>query len=221
MNKIVNKYLLAGDKLMPELHLRQPGFAYSVCGAFTKHRERIQIFRKTGDLKHLYRNELDKACFDHDAAYSNSKDLAKRTIADKILKNRAYGIAKNPKYDGYRRGLASIVCKFFDKKTGFGASVNEELPQELYKPLIKKSKRRKVYARFKGKIWAADLAGMGSFSSFDPDVKYLLCFIDVFSFQFQTVLHGFIEIVNESEANQINYRLIKKKKLTIALCKNG
>ena len=69
---------------MPELHLKQPGFTYSACGLFTKHCKRIQKFRETSNLKHLYRNELDKACFGHDAAYSDSKDLAERTISDKI-----------------------------------------------------------------------------------------------------------------------------------------
>ena len=75
---------------MPKLHLRQPGFPYSACGSFIKYCERIKKFRETGDLKHLYWNKLDKACFAHDAAYSDSKDLAKRTISDKILKDRAY-----------------------------------------------------------------------------------------------------------------------------------
>ena len=78
---------MTGDKFMPELHLKQPGFTYSVCEPFTKHSERIQKFRETGNLKHLYRNELHKACVSHDAAYSDSKDLAKRTISDKILKD--------------------------------------------------------------------------------------------------------------------------------------
>ena len=86
MNKIINKFLLTGDKFMPELHLKQPGFT-GACRSFTKHRERIQKFRETGNLKHLYRNELDKACFAHDAAYSESKDLGKRTISGKILKD--------------------------------------------------------------------------------------------------------------------------------------
>ena len=99
MNKIIKKFSLTGDKLMPELHLKQPGFNYSACGPFTKHRQRIQKFRETSNLKHLYRNELDKACFAHDAAYSDSKDLAKRTISDKILKDRADDIARNCKYD--------------------------------------------------------------------------------------------------------------------------
>ena len=69
--------LLTGDKFMPVLHLKHPGFTYSACGPFTKHRERIQKFRETGDLKHLHRNELDKACFTDDAGYSDYKDLAK------------------------------------------------------------------------------------------------------------------------------------------------
>ena len=80
MNKIINKFLLSGDKLMPELYLKQSGYTYSACGTFTKHRERIQKFIETGNSKHLYRNELDKACFAYAAAYSDSKDLAKRTI---------------------------------------------------------------------------------------------------------------------------------------------
>ena len=78
---------------MTELHLKQPGFAYSACGTFTKHCKRFQKFRNTGNLKHLYGNELSKACFPHDALYSDSKDLFKRTISDKILKDRDNEIA--------------------------------------------------------------------------------------------------------------------------------
>ena len=99
---------------MPEIHLRQPQFTYNACGPFTKHEQRIQKFRETGDTNYIYKNELDKAF--HDAAYSDSKDLTKRTIADKILKNKAFDIAKDPKYDGYQRGLASMVYNFFDSK---------------------------------------------------------------------------------------------------------
>ena len=90
MNKIVNKFLLAGDKFMPEIHLKQPRFTYSACGPFTK-------------------NELDKACFQHDMAYGDFKDLKRRTFSDKVLRDKASNIAKNPKCDGYQRGLASIV----------------------------------------------------------------------------------------------------------------
>ena len=92
MNKIINKFLLAGDKFMPELHLKQPGFTYRADGLFTKPCERIQKFREIVNLKHIYRNELDKACFAHDAAYSDIKDLAKRTISEKILRDTAYEI---------------------------------------------------------------------------------------------------------------------------------
>ena len=152
MNEIIDKFLLTGDKFMPELHLKQPGFTCSACGQFTQHRERIQKFREIGNLKHLYRNELDKACFAHNAAYSDSKDLAKRTISDKILKDRAYEFARIRKYDEYQRELANMVYKFFDKKTGSGVSVNEQLAEELHKPVIKKIKRRKVNARFKYNI---------------------------------------------------------------------
>ena len=153
MNKIVNKSSLTGVKFIPELDSKQPGFTHSACGPFTKHRERIQKFRKTGNLRHLYRNELDEVCFVHDAAYSDSNDLAKRIISDKTLRDRAYEIARNRNYDGYQRALARMVYKFCDKKTGSGTSVNEQLAKELHKSVIKKLKRRKVYARFKDNIW--------------------------------------------------------------------
>ena len=119
MNKIVNNLLLGGHMFMPEMHLRKPGFTYSACGAFTKHRERIQKFRETSNLKHLYRNESDKACFTLDAEYFDRKDLAKRTILGKILKVRADKIAINPYYDGHQKELASIFYKSFaEKKQG-------------------------------------------------------------------------------------------------------
>ena len=122
MNNVINKFLLAGDKFMPEMQLRQPQFTYSACGRFTKHKQRIQKFKETEDTNYICKNELGKACFTHDAAYSDSKDLTKRTVADKILKNRAFNIAKDPKYDEYQRGLASVVYKFIDKKSaGSGA----------------------------------------------------------------------------------------------------
>ena len=102
---------------MPEMHLRQPGFTYSACGPFTKNKKRIQKFKQTGDSRYIYKNELDKACFQHDMAYGDFKDLAKRTSADEGLRDKAFNIAKDLKYDGYQRGLVSIVYKFFDKKT--------------------------------------------------------------------------------------------------------
>ena len=83
MNNLINKILLLGDKCMPEIHLRQPQFTYSTCGPFTRHEERIQKFKETDDTNYVFKNELDKAGFVHDAAYSDSKDLTKRPIADK------------------------------------------------------------------------------------------------------------------------------------------
>ena len=145
MNEIVNKFLLAGDKFMPEMHLKQPGFTYSACGPFTKNKERIQKFKETGDTSYIYKNELDKACFQHDMAYGDFKDIARRTASDKVLRDKAFNIAKNPKYDGYQRGLASMVYKFFDKKSkGSGVNIevkhNEQLAEELHKPIVRNYK---------------------------------------------------------------------------------
>ena len=98
---------------MPEMHLIQPQFVYSACGPCTRHKERIKEFKRTGDARYIYRNE---ACFQHDSAYADHKDLINRTKSDKVLRDKAYDIASNPEYDGYQRGLASKVFKFFDKK---------------------------------------------------------------------------------------------------------
>ena len=141
----------------------------------------IQKFRETCNLKHSYRNELEKSCFAHDAAYCVSKGLARRTISDKVLKDRAYEIAKNCGYDGYQRALVSMVYKIFDKKTGPRASVNEQLDEELHKPVTERFKKRKVYARFRDNIWATDLVQMELLYSKNKNVKYLLCIIYVFT----------------------------------------
>ena len=177
MNNVINKFLLAGDKFMPEMHLRQPRFVYSTCGPFTRHKERIKEFKRTGDTRYIYRNELDKACFQHDSAYD---------------------IASNPKYDGYQRGLASMAYKFFDKKsteepsslerTGSGfkklkntARNSSILADERHKPIIRKFHKRKVYSQFKDNIWGVDLADMQSLSRKNKGIKYLLCAIDLYS----------------------------------------
>ena len=117
MNEIVNKFLLARNKFMPEMHLKQPGFTYSARGQFTRNNERIQKFMETRNTNYIYKNDLDKACFQHDMVYGKYKDLTKETESDKVLKNKALKIASNPKDDGYQRGLVSIVYKFFDKKS--------------------------------------------------------------------------------------------------------
>ena len=82
---------------MPEMHLKQLGLTYSACGPFTKNKERIQKFKGTGDTKYIYESELDKACFQHDMAYVDFEDLARRTVSDKVLRDKAFNIAKNPK----------------------------------------------------------------------------------------------------------------------------
>ena len=147
---------------------------------FVKYCERIQKFTEKGNLKDLYRNELDKACFAHDAAFYESENLAKN-ISDNILKDRAYTMAWNRGYDGYQRALENMVYKFFYKKTGSGIRINKQLAEELHKPATKKFKRRKFYVRFKDNIWSADLAEIRSLSSKNKNVRYLLCLIDVFT----------------------------------------
>ena len=189
MNNVINKFLLAGDQFMPEMHLRQPRFVYSACGPFTRHKERIKEFKRTGDTRYIYRNELDKAYFQHDSAYADHKHLINRTEADKVLRDKAYDIASNPKYDGYQRGLASMVYKFFDKKsTGSGfkklkntARNSSILADELHKPIIRKFDKRKLYSPFKDNIWGVDLADMQSLSRKNKGIKYLLCAIDLYS----------------------------------------
>ena len=192
MNNIINNFFLVGDKFMPEMHLRQPQFVYSACGPFTRHKERIKKFKQTGDTRYIYRNELDKACFQHDSAYANHKDLINRTEADKVLRDKAYDLASNPEYDGYQRGLASMVYKLFDKKSTARPSSLERtrsgikkdssliLADELHKPIIEKFEKRKVYSQFKDNLWRADLADMQSLCRKNEGIKCLLCVIDLY-----------------------------------------
>ena len=159
MNEIVNEFSLVGDKFMPEMHLKQPVFTYSACGPFTKNKERIEKFMQTGNTDFIYKNELDKACFQHDMAYGKTKDLVKRTQSDKV--------ASDPKYDGYQRGLASMVYRFFDKRSalrnkssriGIANEPNYQMANELHKSIVRKCKKIKVYLSFRDNIWGVDLA---------------------------------------------------------------
>ena len=132
---------------------------------YKKQRKNSKIQRN--DKNYSYKTGLDKACFQHDMAYGDFKDLAKRAASDKVLRNKAFNIAKNPKYDGYQRGLASMVYKVFDKKSsGSGVNIhanNEhslDLAEEIHKPIIRKFKKRTVYSGFKDNIWGGDLADM-------------------------------------------------------------
>ena len=122
MYEIVNKFLLVGDKFVPKLHLKQPGFTYSACGPFSRNKEWIEKLMLTENTNFIYRNDLGKTCFQHNMAYGKSKDLAKRTQSDKILRDKALKIASDPKYDGYQGGLASMVYKFFDKMSSGSAA---------------------------------------------------------------------------------------------------
>ena len=212
MNNVVNKFLMAEDKSMPEIHLR-PEFTYSTCGPFTKNKNRIKKFMETGDTNFIYKNELDKACFQYDIAYGKCKNFCK-----------AFAIANNPKYDGYQRGLASMVYKFFDKKSK-GACIkneikeNQQLANELHKPIIRKFKKRKVYSSFKDSIWGVDLADMQLISKHNKGIRYLLSAIDFFSkYAFvvlmkdkkrTTIVNAFQSILDNSKKSQTKYGLIK------------
>ena len=146
---------------MPEMHIKQPGLTYSACEPFAKNKERTQKFKETGDMKYIYQNELDKACFQHDMAYGDFKDLARRIASDKILRDKAFNIVKSPNYDGYQRGLASEVYNFFDQKTS-GRTVKNENKYAWVSPLKDKKGIRvtnafqKILKRFNhkpNKVW--------------------------------------------------------------------
>ena len=116
MNEIANKFLLAGDKFIPEMHLKQPGFTFSAWGPFTKNKERIRKFKETEDTSYIYKNELDKACFQHDMAYGDFKDLKRRTFSDKVLRDKAFNIAKILNMMDIKEGLLLCFINFLIKR---------------------------------------------------------------------------------------------------------
>ena len=139
------------------MHLKQPGFTYSACRPFTKNKERIKKFKETGDSRYIYQNELDRFCSQHDMAYGGLKDLNRRTFADKVLRDKAFNVSKNPKYDGYQRSLASMVYNFFDKKSSDSGTknkntLNKKLAEELPKPIIRMLNKKKVRSPFTDNI---------------------------------------------------------------------
>ena len=140
MNNVVNKFLLARDKFMTEMHLKQPGFTYSTCGPFTKNREKIQKFKEKGDTNYINKNEPDKACVQYGMVYGDFKDLARKAASDKIWRDETFDITKDSKYGEYQRSLAAMVYKFFDKvSTGSGVNRHankEKLAEELNKTII-------------------------------------------------------------------------------------
>ena len=162
---------------MPEMHLKQLVRLTVLVFHLQKSKERIEKFIQKGNAYFIYKNELDKACFQHDMAYGKSKDLAKRTQPDKVLSGKAFKIVSDRKYDGYQRGLVSMVYKFFDKKSSGSRIVNEpndQMANGLHKPIIWKFKKRKVYSSFRDNIWGVDLADIQSLSKYNKGNKYLL-----------------------------------------------
>ena len=159
---------------------------YSVCGPFTKNKERIQKFEETEDSRYIYQNEADIACFQLDMAYGDFKNLIRRTTSDEILRDKAFNIAKNPNYDGYKCRFASIVHKLFDKETS-GSDIknenisNKELSDECINQLLKKITKRKVQLPFVDNIGDADLVDMKLISKFNKVFRFFLRVIDIYS----------------------------------------
>ena len=136
-----------------------------------------------GNTNYIYKNDLDKACFQHDTAYGKYKDLTKRTQSDKVLRDKSYEIASNPKSQGYQRGQAAMVYKFFDKKSkgsGIKSMSNQQLADELHRSIIREFKKRKVYSSLKDNIWGVDLADMKIISKYNKGIKFFLCVIYLF-----------------------------------------
>ena len=140
MNEIANRFLLVGDKFMREMYLNSLVLLTVIVGHLPKTKKEMKSLCRTGNTDFIYKNELDKACFQHDMAYGKSKDLAKRTQSDKVLRDKAFKIASDPEYDGYQSGLASMIYKFFDKKSrgsGIANKPNYELAISFINQLLK------------------------------------------------------------------------------------
>ena len=150
----------------------------------------VHLLKAKKELKSLCKQETQILfAKNFSTRYGKSKDLAKRTQSDKVLRDKAFKTASDPKYDGYKRGLASMVYKFFDKKScGSGVATslanksatepNYQLANELHKQIIRNFKKRKIYSFFRDNIWGVDLADIQSLSKYNKGIKYFLCAID-------------------------------------------
>ena len=187
MNKIVNKLLLVGAKSLPEMYLKRPSFNYFASGPFIKDKKRILKFIRTANTDYLYKNDLDKACFQHDMVYVKYKDLVKRTESKKVLRGKAFQIASNPTYNDYQRGLASIVYKFLIKNLQVVVSlhfqinllldlcqISYNLQMNFINQLLKNFKKEEVYSSFKDNIWGVYLADMQLISKCNKGIRCLL-----------------------------------------------
>ena len=168
MNEIINKFSLGRDKFMPEMHLKQPGFTYSACGPFTKIKERIEKFMRTRNTDYIYKNDLDKAFFQHEIVHNKCKVLPKRTELHKVFRDKAFKISTTPNHDGYQRG-ALMIYKIFDKNSaGSGVAT-----------LANKSVIRSMSNQLQ---LAYELQShMQLISKYNKRIRYLLCVIDVSS----------------------------------------
>ena len=142
MNERGKNFPLAEDQFVPKTHLNHPRVYCSAYGPFTKNKERLKKFKETEDRKYISKNELDKACFQHDIVYGGFKYLSRRSAFYRILWSKGFSIAKNRKYDGYQRSLASVVYKFFNINTSGGAIKPSNLQMNFINQLLKNSKRK-------------------------------------------------------------------------------
>ena len=169
---------------MPEVHLKQPGFTYRACDLFTKSKEKSKDSRKQ-EIQILFTKMILIKLFSAFMVFGKYKDLNERTQSDKVLRDKAFEIANDPKYDGYQSWLASMLYKFFDKtSTGSSANFisNQQLANELHRPFTRQFKRRKFYSSFKDNIFGADLTDMQLIGKYNKrGIRYLLCAIDLFS----------------------------------------
>ena len=176
---------------MPKIHLRTTEFTCSACEPPTKTKEKTQKFKETGKSRYIYRNKQDKACFQHDKAYGDFKDVFRKTGSDKLLCDKSFNTAKNPECDGYQRSLALTVYKFFYEKSGTHIwnetnSENQELAEELDKPIVGKFKNhirnfKKVCSPFKENVCGADLTDMQLISTYNQGIRLLSCVISIYS----------------------------------------
>ena len=153
----------------------------------------VHLLKTKKELKHLQEVQIRftkmvllNLVFQHDMAYSKFEDLAERIQSDKVIRDKAFEIASNPKYDGYQGGLAWMVYKFLDKKSA-GSGIKNEIKQnqqftnELHKPIIRKFKGRIFYSSFKDNISGVELADMQLISKYNKGIRFLLCAFNHFS----------------------------------------
>ena len=186
MNEIANNFELAVDQFIPEMLFRQPGFTYSAGGPFSKNKQRIQKFKETGDLRYIYQNELDQACFRHDMVYGDFKDINRRIFADKVLYNKAFNIAEDPNtmdinVDFLQWFINSLIKERLVKVLKNENISNKKSGKQLHKPIIRTFNKRKEHSPFIDNIWGADLAEMQLTSKFNKGFRILLFVIDIYS----------------------------------------